>query len=418
MQSYVTVETSAGAVRHNLRLLRESIAPGVKLCLPVKSDCYGHGLSLLLDVVAPLVDCLAVAAPEEAIEVRRLGCKLPLLCFFSAAAYLDGRERDDALREMIANDVMQTVVSRDEVEPIARAARHLGRRAKIHVKVDSGMGRSGIPARETAELADLIRREDALALCGVFSHFAASDQADKTFTHRQLACFQQAVAPFRTFPVPRTPPAPRTAAVPAAFTTSPVPAAQNTQDSNLTTNSFTPPNNFTVHIANSVATIDLPAAHFDMVRPGLAAYGYQPSQHLKNHLPLRPALRAVARLMPVKEIAAGDSCGYGLTYTFTRPSRIGRIAIGYGDGYLRCLSNKSTVRIHGVDVPLRGRVSMDQIIVDVTDVPQARLGDEVELISPDPAAPHSVENLARLAGTIPYEITCLLGGRIRRVLVD
>ena len=122
--------------------------------------------------------------------------------------------------------------------------------------------------------------------------------------------------------------------------------------------------------------------------------------------------------MQVKEVPAGSSCGYGLTFTFDKPGRIGRVAIGYGDGYLRCLSNKSTVRIHGVDVPVRGRVSMDQLILDLTDVPQARLGDEVELISPDPSAPHSVENLARLAETIPYEIVCLLGGRIRRVLVD
>lgn len=376
MQSYVTLETSAGAVRRNLRLLRESIAPGVKLCLPVKADCYGHGLELLLDVVTPLVDFLAVAAPEEAVAVRRRGCKLPLLCFFSAAAYLDGPERDDALAEMIENDVVQTVVSRDEIAPLAGAARRLGRPAKIHLKVDSGMGRSGVRANEAAELADIVCREDGLTLCGIYSHFATSDEADASFMLGQLDCFRRTIT-----------------------------SCGNTKK-------------LTIHLANSAATIDLPAAHFDMVRPGLAAYGYQPSQYLKNRLPLRPSLRATARLMPIKEMAAGESCGYGLTYTFTRPSRIGRVAVGYGDGYLRCLSNKSTVRIHGVDVPVRGRVSMDQIIVDVTDVPQARLGDEVELISPDPSAPHSVANLARLAGTIPHEIVCLLGGRVRRVLVD
>ena len=383
MQSYVTVETSADAVRHNLRLLRECLAPGVKLCLPVKADCYGHGLKLLINILCPRqdtspppADVLAVAAPEEAIWVRDFGCRLPLLSFFSAAAYLAGPTRDEAISEMIARDVIQTVVSHDEIEPIARVARRLGRTAEVHVKVDTGMGRSGVLAKEAVELLGRVRAQDGLRLTGLYSHFATSDEADTTFMHRQLDCFKQVLA-----------------------------ACGDTS-------------NLTVHMANSAATIDLPAAHFDMVRPGLAAYGYQPSQYLQNRLPLRPALRATARLMPVKEMPAGSSCGYGLTYTFERPGRIGRVAIGYGDGYLRCLSNKSIVRVHGADVPLRGRVSMDQLIVDLTDVPRARLGDEVELISPDPAAPHSVENLARLAGTIPHEIVCLLAGRINRILVD
>ncbi len=383
MQSYVTVETSADAVRHNLRLLRGCLAPGVKFCLPVKADCYGHGLKLLLDILCPkqdtlpaAVDILAVAAPEEAICLRDLGCRLPILSFFSAAAYLEGPQRDEALREMIVGDVIQTIVSAAEIGPIAQVACGLGRRAEVHVKVDTGMGRSGVLAKEAAELLRLVRAQDGLRLTGLYSHFATSDEADMTFMHGQLDCFKQVLA-----------------------------ACDDTKD-------------LTVHMANSAATIDLPEAHFDMVRPGLAAYGYQPSQYLKNRLPLRPALRATARLMPVKEVPAGSSCGYGLTYTFDRPARIGRVAMGYGDGYLRCLSNKSTVCVHGVEVPVRGRVSMDQITIDLSDVPQAQLGDEVELISSDPAAPHSVENLARLAGTIPHEIVCLLAGRINRVLVD
>jgi alanine racemase len=383
VQSYVTVETSADALRHNLRLLRGCLAPGVKLCLPVKADCYGHGLKLLVDVLCPKqdaspapVDVLAVAAPEEAVCVRDLGCDLPLLSFFSAAAYLAGPARDEALREMIARDVIQTIVSSEELEPIAKVARGMGRTARIHVKVDTGMGRSGVLAAKAVELIRLVRAADGLRLTGIYSHFGTSDEADTTFMHRQLDCFKRVLA-----------------------------ALGDGRD-------------LTVHMANSAATIDLPEAHFDMVRPGLAAYGYQPSQYLKNRLPLRPALRATARLMPVKEVPAGSSCGYGLTFTFERPGRIGRVAIGYGDGYLRCLSNKSTVRVHGVDVPVRGRVSMDQLIIDLTDVPQARLGDEVELISSDPSAPHGVENLARLAGTIPHEIVCLLAGRINRILVD
>jgi alanine racemase len=172
------------------------------------------------------------------------------------------------------------------------------------------------------------------------------------------------------------------------------------------------------HAANSAATIDLPQSHFDMVRPGIALYGYQPSDAMHRKLPLRPALRLVGRLMQTKTLPAGSACGYGLTHTFRRDSVVGLVPIGYGDGYLRCLSNRASVRVAGRDVPVCGRVSMDQIIVDLTDAPAARVGDEAEVISNDPSTPHSVENLARLAGTIPYEITCRLGRRVKRVLVD
>lgn len=155
-----------------------------------------------------------------------------------------------------------------------------------------------------------------------------------------------------------------------------------------------------------------------MVRPGISVYGYQPSDEMHRKVALRPALRLVGRLLLVKDVPAGGRCGYGLTYTFEEPGRIGLVPIGYADGYLRCLSNRSTMRVCGCDVPVRGRVSMDQTIVDLSDVPQARAGDEVEIISSDGASPHSVENLARLAGTIPHEITSPLGRRVRRKKVD
>ena len=154
-----------------------------------------------------------------------------------------------------------------------------------------------------------------------------------------------------------------------------------------------------------------------MVRPGIAVYGYQPSDQMHNRLPLRPALRLWGRLMQIKTVPAGSRCGYGLTHTFDRPSRLGLVPVGYADGYLRSLSGKGVMRVAGREVAVCGRVSMDQVIVDLTDLPQVRVGQKVEIISPDPAAPNSVEGLSRLAGTIPYELTCRLGPRVRRVLV-
>jgi len=373
VHSYLTLQISPDAVRDNLRLLRRQLRPGVKLCPAVKADCYGHGLNLLLETIAAEADGLAVAAPEEAVRARNLGYRGPLLTFFSACAYAQGRAQTEAVEELIAAGVAQTVVDPEEIAPLAQAAGRLGAAAEVHAKVDTGMTRSGVSPELFPELIERILGEPRVKLSGVCMHFATADADDKRFAREQLDRFLQLI---RASGVPKGTP---------------------------------------LHAANSAALIDLPESHLDMVRPGIAVYGYQPSDAMHRRLPLRPALRLVGRLLQVKNVPAGSRSGYGLTYTFDRNTRIGRIPIGYGDGYFRCLSNRATVRIRGRDVPVRGRVSMDQIVVDLGECPEARPGDEVEIISPDPAAPHSVENLARLAGTIPYEITCRLGGRMDRV---
>ena len=375
MQSYLNAEISASAVQANLALLRQRLAPATKICAVVKANCYGHGLETLLGLMDERVDCLGVATPEEAIYLRRLGYERPILMFFSACAYADGNELHDALDELIAQAVTLTVVAPAEVSSVAEAAARVGAQAEVHVKIDTGMGRSGIRPESAPELIEQVRRQPAVRLTGLYTHFATADEADKAFTLQQLKQFLDVAS----------------AAGRAGLT---------------------------LHAANSAAAIDLPETHLDMIRPGIAMYGYQPSEHMRNRLPLRPCLRLTGRLMQVKDVPAGSRCGYGLAYRFERPSRIGLVPVGYGDGYLRSLSNRATMRIGGRDVPIRGRVAMDQIIIDLTDSPEASVGDEVEIISADASAAHSVENLARLAGTIPYEITVRLGRRVRRKLVD
>jgi alanine racemase len=210
----------------------------------------------------------------------------------------------------------------------------------------------------------------------MYTHFATADETDKEFTRRQLATFLETVGPYRS-------------------------------------------PELVLHAANSAAVIDMPSTHLDMVRPGIAVYGYQPSEEIRTRLSLQPALRLWGRLMQIKTVRAGSRCGYGLTHAFTCDSRVGLVPVGYGDGYMRCLGRKHvTMRVRGRDVPVCGRVSMDQVIIDLSSVRDAQVGDEVEIMSPDPSAPHSVENLSRLAETIPYEITCRLGRRVRRVLVE
>ena len=374
--SYLTAEISASAVKANLAALRERLSPPTMICAVVKADCYGHGLETLLPIIAADVEVIGVATPQEALAVRRLGCERPVLMFFSACAHGDVGGQEELLDELIANRIVLTVTTREEVAAAAAAAERLASRANLHVKVDTGMGRAGIRPEDAPALVGLIREAPMLEFSGLYTHFATADEADKTFTNEQLGCFTDVVT--------------RCMAHVGVM----------------------------LHTANSAATIDMPQTHWDMVRPGIAIYGYQPSDHMRTRLELRPSLRLTGRLMQIKIVPAGSRCSYGLTHTFERDSRVGLVPVGYADGYLLALSGKAVMRIGAHEAPVCGRVSMDQTVIDLTDVPDVKVGDEVEIISPDPEAPNSVENLARLADTIPYEITSRLGWRVRRVLVD
>ncbi len=369
MKNYLTASISASAVRHNIAQLRGLIGEGVKLCPVVKDDCYGHAIDVLYPVLAELVDGFAVASPVEALELRDQGHVGFLLCFLSA--YFDDFEVQD---ELVRQSITQTVMSKSALASVQTAARRVGKTALVHLKVDTGMGRLGVPAKQAVDLIETIRNMPEVELTGIYTHFATADEVDNSATHDQLKLF----------------------------------------------NSILPEGGGIVrHAANSAATIDFPETHFDLVRPGIAVYGCHPSEHLRNRIELRPCLTVKAKLIAVKHIPEGARSGYGLTHRYDRDSRVAVVPIGYGDGYFRNLSNKAVVRINGQDAPVRGRVSMDQMTVDVTDIPDVQVGDEVEIISSDPAAPNSVENLARQAGTIPYEITCHLGHNIiRHVLVD
>ena len=368
MKNYLTASISASAVRHNIAVLRRLIGPDVRLCPVVKDDCYGHGMDVLYPVLAELVDGLAVASPLEALELRRKGFDGFILCFLSA--YFDDFEVQD---QLVLNDVTQTVMSKSALASIQAAAERVGGTAMVHLKVDTGMGRLGVLANQAVDMISAIQQTPSIQLTGIYTHFATADEQDRAATFAQLETFNS-ILPAR--------------------------------------------GNITRHAANSAATIDLSETHFDMVRPGIAVYGCHPSDHLRNSVGLKPCMSVTAKLIAVKHVPAGSRSGYGLTHTYDRDSRVGVVPIGYGDGYFRNLSNRAVVRINGCNAPVCGRVSMDQMTVDVTEIPNAQVGDEVEIISADPTAPNGVENLARLAETVPYEITCHLGHNMRHVLVD
>jgi alanine racemase len=370
MHSYLTAEISTSALKANLALIRQRLASDTAICAVVKADCYGHRWSQCGDAIAAAADWLAVATPDEAITVRQSACRLPLLLFVSGGFL--GAIAGDLLEELILRDVALTLTDTADLAATSAAADRVGQSARVHVKVDTGMSRSGVPADEASELVRLARQQPGVALTGLYTHLASADSADKTSAREQLARFRAAVR----------------ACGPDA-------------------------DGLMLHAANSAAAIDLPESHLHMVRIGIAMYGYQPSDEMQTRLPLRGIMRLTGRLTQIKQLAAGARVGYGHTHQCDRPTRVGLVPIGYADGYSRQFSNRAVMRIGERIAPVVGRISMDQTIVDLTDLPEARVGNEVEIVSPEPEAPNSVENLARLADTIPYEITCRLGGRIR-----
>ena len=374
MRSDLVAQINTDDLVHNFHALKSCCRPGVRLCAPVKADAYGHSMA----VVAPAVyeagaDSAAVATLSEAVELRELGWDRPILVLGNVLAVSDSVEREERLGVVLDYRLTLTITDRDVVDFIEE--QDLPGRIDVHLKLDTGMGRMGATPDDGAMLLRRLINSTRIRLAGVYSHFATADFEDIRIAREQFAAFQRFIE---------------------------------------SSGSRMPPGVIT-HLANSAATITMPEAHFDMVRPGLALYGYYPSAHMRENIDLRPILRLVSHFSVVKELPAGHCVGYGKTFVTKRPTRLGIVPIGYADGYLRLLSNSSVVGTNWGDAPVIGRVSMDQMAVDLTDLPQAGPGSEVVLIDHRRERPNSVESIAERLGTIPYEVTCLLGERIDRV---
>jgi alanine racemase len=235
----------------------------------------------------------------------------------------------------------------------------------------------GVMPDEAADLVRRIRQAPQLRMTGIYSHFATADFELLDLVERQLGAFNGLISQLGDL-------------LPAGTLR---------------------------HIANSAATITLPEAHLDMVRPGLALYGQWPARHMAERIDLRPILRLSSHVSLIKELPAGHCVGYGQSFTTPRPTRLGIVPIGYHDGYVRALSNTAVVTIRGASAPVIGRVSMDQMAIDLTEIPAARICDEVTLIDDRPERPNCMAAIAERLGTIPYEVMCLLGRRIERISV-
>jgi len=361
----VYAEIDLNAIRHNFKEIRRNINPASKLCAVVKANAYGHGA---IEVSKVAVECgadfLAVATVEEGLELRRAGFKVPILIL--------GLIPLTAVAAAVANDLTQAVADFELAKKISEASERLFKTAKVHLKIETGMGRIGVAPDKAAALAVKISKLPAVELEGMFSHFADADSDDRTFTNHQIEVFKE--------------------------------TANKIRAAGVAIKIF--------HIAESAAALDIPEAHFDMVRSGIINYGLYPSENIRRTIELHPAMKLVARIAYLKKISAGVSIGYGREFIAQRDSLIATLPLGYADGYIRAYKNFH-VEIRGQLAPIAGRICMDQTMIDVTDIDGVEVGDEVILFGSDLI---SADDAARHLNTINYEVTCLISSRVPRVM--
>ena len=334
----------------------------------VKADGYGHGDVAVAKAVAQKVTGYAVATLDEAVNLRENGVKKPILVL----GYVDPYEFDI----LVSYEITATVFDVETAQLLADAARVQKKQSHCHIKVDTGMRRIGLePDENGIAIVKQITALKELSADGIFTHFAASDETDKTSAEHQFKLFTDFTGRLEKEGI-----------------------------------------HFTYrHCANSAAVIDMPQVDLDMVRLGIAMYGMYPSDEVKKEkVELFPALDLKSHITMVKEIPAGEKVSYGGTFTTTRTTKLATVSVGYGDGYPRALSSKGYVLVRGQKAPIVGRVCMDQMMVDVTDIENVTRADIVTLIGKDGDAEITVEEIAALAGTFNYEFVCDLGKRIPR----
>lgn len=363
-------EIDLDALAENLRVIRAQIGRDVSVMAAVKANAYGHGAArCALRLEREGVDWFGVAMPEEGIELRQAGVTKPILCL---GGFWAGQEI-----ACLQQRLTPVVYRLDMIEALDSAARDAGLKADVHVKFDTGMGRLGVRSDDVRAFCDSLSRLRNIRVDGLMTHLAAADDpAQEDFTNDQLKRFQQAINLFRE-------------------------------------KGFAPT---FVHAANSAATFAYAPARGNIVRPGGALYGFRrdvlPPKFETS--PLRPVMSLRSRIMLLKTVGKGEKLGYGCTFETTRESRIATVPIGYDDGYRRALSNQGRAIVGGTFAPVVGRVSMDLTLIDVTDAPGVALHDQVTLLGGEERLSVTAEDLAELAGTISYEITCGISARVPR----
>ncbi len=364
-------EINLDHIAHNVREIRRLVGKRTEIMAVVKADAYGHGV---LETVSTMVENgitrLAVSMLDEAIQLRKIGIELPILVLSHTSA-----QRAD---ELIRYHITQTVYSHEMAKALSEEAQRQGTKLPIHIKIDTGMTRVGfLPGYSAVKDVVEIQKLPGIIVEGIFTHFATADEKDRNYTLHQIELFESIISELNRIGI----------LIPIR------------------------------HVSNSAAILQYPELTLDMVRAGVILYGIYPSDEVdRTVIDLKPAMILKANITHIKWVEEGTPISYGRKFMTTRRSRIATIPIGYADGYSRLLTGKSRVLVNGQYAPVVGSICMDQCMIDITDIiGEINVGSEVVLIGSQGEREITVDEIAGLIGTIPYEIVCIIGKRIPRV---
>ncbi len=367
----VYAQIDLDAVVSNMEHMYHKLSEHTKMIAVIKADGYGHGASRLAERLEPLgyVFGFAVATAEEAFELRGSGVRKPILIL--------GYTFPEDYEALIAQDIRLTVFKEETVNHLSACAKKLNKKTYVHIKVDTGMSRIGVSADDAGlSVVKKIAAYPEIEIEGIFTHFARADEADKTYAVKQLAKFQEFVMQCELGGI-RIP---------------------------------------YKHCSNSAGILEFKQANLNIVRAGITIYGLWPSDEIsRESIVLTPAMSLKSSIVYIKTVQKDTQISYGGTYTAKGPIRLATIPVGYADGYPRGLSNKGSVLIKGKRAPITGRVCMDQFMVDITDIPDAREYDEVVLLGSFGEEKITAEELARLSGRFHYELVCDISKRVPRI---
>ncbi len=360
-------EVDLSAIKYNFNQIKQLVAKDTRVMVVVKANAYGHGIIEVSKILTRSgVDYLGVATVDEALKIRQSGIKKPVLVL--------GSVLPDEIGAALEKDIILTVCNTELAGELDRVAKKKKKKARIHIKIDTGMGRIGVWHEEAFNFVKAFAMYKNIIKEGIYTHFSSAGR-DDFFTNYQIEAFEQLI-------------------------------------DKLDKTGINIPLR---HAANSIATVDFRRSHLNMVRPGIIIYGMYPKKGFSKFLKLKPALSLKTKIVYLKDVPAGRSISYGRTYITENGTKIATLPIGYADGYERILSNKAYVLVKGKRARVVGKVTMDQVMIDVGHIEGVKMGDEVVLIGKQGKDRITTEELAKLSGTIPYEIVCSLGSRVPRV---
>lgn len=364
----VWVEIDLNNLKFNIREIKKNLSADTIFTAVVKADGYGHGAVPTAEAALEAgADRLAVAIPEEGIELREAGIAAPIEIL--------GELLPEQLSELIKYDLIPTISKFETAERLNNLSAAYNLQKKIHLNIDTGMNRVGVNYKKALPLLKKINKLSNLEIEGIMTHFARADELEKEYTLIQWERFNKLIEKLEAEKIE-------------------IPIK---------------------HCANSAAVIDFPEFALDMVRAGIMIYGLKPSPDLKNNFNLKAVLSWKTRIVRLKDVPAGEGISYGSEYITPKKEKIATLPLGYADGYARVLGNQASVLIKGQRSPIRGRVCMDQFMVDVSGIKGVKVGEEVVLIGSQNGESLSADELAGLAGTINYEIVSRISKRVSRI---